>query len=122
MPRPAGWGDDDDFANDSYTLYSAAPPPAAIGRRAALAGLLASGTAIATLSKIAYQTEAAGADGSIHAFQKPWFLVLVMFLGEPCFFGGGAVVFSIAVYTCAGCLAPHASTRAAACMSACNCA
>lgn len=30
----------------------------------------------------AYQTESIGRDGAPHNFQKPWFLVMVMFLGE----------------------------------------
>jgi hypothetical protein len=30
----------------------------------------------------AYQTESVGRDGYVHAFQKPWFFVLVMFVGE----------------------------------------
>lgn len=31
----------------------------------------------------AYEVEAVGRDGTTRPFQKPWFLVLLMFTGEP---------------------------------------
>ena len=85
--------------SDSLASPPPLPPPlrprTGGPRRAALVGLVASGVATALLTKIAYQTgcpaaaavggdaaaQYAGAGDEEHAFQKPWFMVLVMFAG-----------------------------------------
>ncbi|GBF87773.1 hypothetical protein Rsub_00484 [Raphidocelis subcapitata] len=73
----------DDASLDGYALAPLRPAsgPSPAARRGAITGLLCAGVAIATLTKIAYQTESVGRDGVAHAFQKPWFVVLIMFLG-----------------------------------------
>lgn len=80
-------------------------------KRATILGIIASGAAVSTLGKLcrcrmftprprghdhvrrnhlsipdccaAYEIEAEGRDGQVHPFEKPWFMVLLMFLGEP---------------------------------------
>lgn len=39
----------------------------------------------AAAAAAAYQLPAVGRDGTVRPFEKPWFMVLLMFLGEHCF-------------------------------------
>eukprot|EP00878_Enallax_costatus_P026089 GHUV01027966.1.p1 GENE.GHUV01027966.1~~GHUV01027966.1.p1 ORF type:complete len:330 (+),score=49.88 GHUV01027966.1:360-1349(+) len=50
-------------------------------RRLGVAGLIAFGTLISTLGKLAYEVQSTGRDGTQRPFEKPWFLVLLMFTG-----------------------------------------
>ena len=53
-----------------------------VARRLCLTGFVAFGTLVATLGKACYEVEVPWRDGEVHAFQKPWLFVLLMFLGR----------------------------------------